>query len=140
MGEIPLTLLFGYGYICNKAFGMKNTLCIRLTLLFIALNSIAFMVNCCGISPRFDFEKNHSCFEFFLLTDTSKASPAPNQVGQSEQELDGFWPFENFYVEIPADDAPPTRRFRGLFAGFQTGEFIFYSFLIGAVFVFLKLW
>ncbi|PHQ30903.1 MAG: hypothetical protein COA80_13900 [Leeuwenhoekiella sp.] len=140
MGEIPLTPTELYPYICVKALGMNNALCIRLTLLFIALNSIAFMVNCCGISPRFDFQKNHSCFEFFLLTDTSKESPALSKVGQREQELDGFWPFENFYVEIPAEDAPATRRFRGLFAGFETGEFIFYSILIAAVFLFLKLW
>ena len=119
---------------------MRNTLCIRLALLFIGLNSIAFMVNCCGISPRFEFQKNQNCFEFFLLTDTSKEHPALTEVGQSEPELDGFWPFEDFYVEIPADNAPATHRFRGLFAGFEIGEFAFYSLMIVAVFVFLKLW
>ncbi len=140
MGEIPLTLLKLYPYICQNAFGMRNTLCIRLALILIGLNSVAFMVNCCGISPRFDFQKNHNCFEFFLLTDTSQESPALTEVGHHEQELDGFWPFENFYVEIPAENAPATHRFRGLFAGFEVGEFVFYSLMIAAVFVFLKLW
>ncbi len=119
---------------------MKNTLCKRLALLFLVLNSVAFMVNCCGISPHFDFYKDHKSFEFFVLTDTSSELPASDKVGQNVQELDGFWPFEDFYVETPKSNNITQARFRGLFAGYHAGEFLFYSLLIAMVFVFFKLW
>ena len=119
---------------------MRNKLCKRLALLFLILNSAAFIVNSLGISPHFDIYNDHKSFEFFVLTDTSSELPASEKVGQNEQELDGFWPFENFYVEILAENAPAKHRFRGLFAGFEAGEFIFYSILIAAIFLFLKLW
>ena len=104
------------------------------------LNCFAFGVNSFGISPQLNIMGAQTHFELFVLTDRTKELPAQNRVGQNEQDLDGFWPFEHFYVEAPGKGKAITGRFRGLFTGFDLSEFLFYNLLIASIYLFFKLW
>jgi len=120
---------------------MRKTLKIKLSILLLGLNILAFSVNYYGFAPKIQAIAEHESFEIYLFTDLETGlNPSLQQVGEFVQNPDGFWPFEAFYVNTSKSTDEYTGRFRGFFTGFESPEFIFYTFLILALMLFFKFW
>ncbi|WP_128761766.1 hypothetical protein [Leeuwenhoekiella aestuarii] len=120
---------------------MRKSLKIRLSILLLGLNILAFSVNYYGFAPKIQAIAENESFEIYLFTDLETGlNPSLQQVGEFVQNPDGFWPFEAFYINTSTGTDEYTGRFRGFFTGFERPEFIFYNLLILALILFFKFW
>ncbi|MBA9072595.1 hypothetical protein GGR22_000721 [Flavobacterium gossypii] len=105
----------------------------RIVIVLMLINSFALFVNYFGLSPKVDKD----CGEAYIFTFTGREVVNYNYSYTALYDSDlfpNFWPFVDF--TYPNYCAP----FKGIFAYYDTSEFLVYTLLIFGIVIIRKIW